>query len=610
MEEFRKKISEYLKVFSPLAFLDKINIEKRLEALGEKLKQTSRSEEVSINEQVLGYVNKILSEINLILGEQKVTLFEFKNLLISGLTAVKLSIIPQYNDAVFVGGFKEVGLYQTDYVFLPLLTSAVPTFKEDVAILSDNDLSLLSGFNVIVEPKIKVANHRLREETAMGLSCFKKGLFLSYSISSESGAQNRRSQLFSVLERSFTIKPFMETERYLTRAQGLRNYSKEISGFVHEGLTDIEEATAWRQALNDKITDDIANASKKQLKVRLENGNTQIDSVAPTTLESYYSCPYRTFVEKTLRVKERKEGKLDAPAFGTIVHEIFFEFLRVIDEVTDDNFNLIFNKIAQSVSQKKIYACLQGEGEKEVLFNSLIKETEKFCKKNYEWAKNGKFKTQKEHLEVNFGVDNPPKDFKNIILNDRVRLKGVIDRVDVFGDYARVIDYKTGKTNGSAKALFSGEKLQLYLYALALKDKKLSGAYYMPISDEYCSIDDKEQSLVIGNTLEDQEILSASDKNFAENNKSEYLPVHLSKQKLTNTLSPEQMNALVEYAKQMGERAISQMEDGVIAPSPIKDFCNNCKFSAVCGVEEGRIRQIKKVTEETVSKAILGENDG
>ena len=79
---------------------------------------------------------------------------------------------------------------------------------------------------------------------------------------------------------------------------------------------------------------------------------------------------------------------------------------------------------------------------------------------------------------------------------------------------------------------------------------------------------------------------------------------------LSKSQGAEQMNALVEYAKQMGERAISQMEDGVIAPSPIKDFCNNCKFSAVCGVEEGRIRQIKKVTEATVSKAILGENDG
>ena len=116
MERLRLRVNSYLDYFSPVKLFEKIGALQTLNFLSEKLKEKARSEEVSINEQIYDYVTRIINEIKSILGEDKITLIEYKNLLISGLSAIKLSIIPQYNDAVFVGGFKEVGLYQTPAV--------------------------------------------------------------------------------------------------------------------------------------------------------------------------------------------------------------------------------------------------------------------------------------------------------------------------------------------------------------------------------------------------------------------------------------------------------------------------------------------------------------
>ena len=287
-----------------------------------------------------------------------------------------------------------------------------------------------------------------------------------------------------------------------------------------------------------------------------------------------------------------------------------FEFIKNLSKVTDENFSEFFANAVKKVTDKKAYSAFQGEGEKAVTFNALIKEAEKYCKRNYEWFFKGNFTTDEEHLEVNFGGDKMPKDFKKITFdNGRVRLKGVIDRVDFYGDYARIIDYKTGKSDDSFKALFTGEKLQLYLYALALKDKKLAGAYYMPIIDEYSSEENKQGSLVIGNTLEDDEILSANDENFRDKNESEYLPVKMGKNKLLGTLKEEEMSSLTEYARQMGERAVEQMKDGIVVASPLDKACDYCAYHAVCGIREENVRKVKRVTDGTVTKAILGEEN-
>ena len=62
---------------------------------------------------------------------------------------------------------------------------------------------------------------------------------------------------------------------------------------------------------------------------------------------------------------------------------------------------------------------------------------------------------------------------------------GVIDRVDVCGNDARIIDYKTGNKKFDFKKCADGSDLQLPMYAAALQGKNVTGMFYMPLRKLY-----------------------------------------------------------------------------------------------------------------------------
>ena len=132
-------------------------------------------------------------------------------------------------------------------------------------------------------------------------------------------------------------------------------------------------------------------------------------------------------------------------------------------------------------------------------FERLKAEAKRYCFKTYSYFANSDFKpTHFEHK-----LDVP-------LFDGRVKLHGKVDRIDTFGDYYRIIDYKTGSVKGDDKLLFNGTKLQLYLYPNAIKDKTLAGTYYMPIGGDYHT--DLPTQMVEGKTLRNLDSIYAQDR--------------------------------------------------------------------------------------------------
>ncbi len=614
-ENHRKFIRSLFNKFDPMDMLDRVNAKQNLENITQMLASLNQMEESAINEQIFDAVSKILVEMSSILKGVELSYTEFKNVFISGISTLELSIIPQFNDAVFVGGFKEASLYPARYLFAPGLTVGVPNCKDDVALLADYDIDALEKLKVYVEPKIQVINKRERETVALGITAFTHKLFLSYPLTAKNGSKNIRGEIFNDINELFDCAFFQPSEQYFTEKQGKVEFSKSCSKiFEGEVLSQSSEnnAQAFYHLYKDsKDLSRLANLCQRSQKIQLERSKDVVVSqvTSPTAIEEYYRCPYKVFLSRGLKLKESDDGeRVDSLSFGLLIHEVLSEYISKISTVTDKrSSDALVESIAESVISRDEYKrFLEDESAKASIVNA-VKECKAFCYKNYLYNANSQFSTDEQNVEVGFGIRREGKKYYPALslLDGRVKLTGVIDRVDTYGDYCRIIDYKTGSYDADLKTLYSGQKLQLYLYAKAVNDKKVAGMYYFPTSNAYKSESQTDKPLAVGRTLNDMELIIKQDGEIAQTQKSKVIPVSIDKNGLMKGASSEDdINAFIKYATLVSENAVSQMADGVIVASPYEKSCSSCPFIALCGREEENGRVIGSVNEDKIIQAV------
>ncbi len=602
-EEFRNRIVKYFEKFDIKKLLKDLDVEKKLVDFSSKLIDASETIESAINDRVYEEVNKILDEIDLILGGVKISLDELRKVFISGVSALKLSIIPQYNDAVFVGSMKETALAKAKYLFVLGLDQSVPAVSDSVALISDDDIDRLK-LKMLIEPKIKIVNDRVKENTALSLCAFSDKLFLSYPLTAIDGSKNTRSEILKTIERLFDVNKLTFSDRYLTKKQGLKSFAEDVEKFTAGNLEEFVTPTAYYYTGDRSDVTKILDGANKQLKVRLLDLDGKVIGgyTSPTVIEDYFECPYKAFLTHSVRLKERIAGKIDSRSAGTFFHAVLCEYLKRVKEVSDrSSSDAIVQDLVNSLIVSDDYKKFLSEPEDNEFLKRVIEEVKGYCFKTYTWLNRSEFVPT--YLEAKIGEDKN-SDLKEVSLNGGdVKIKGQIDRIDYYGDYARIMDYKSGSVSIKDSDLFTGKKLQLYLYAKAVKDKKLAGVYYLPISDGYAPEEDKILPSAKGKTLSDESIIKAHDVNTTEG-KSDFIGVDLTKKKLSGCISEDALLSYVDYAVKVSEKAVSQMNEGVIAPMPLENVCDYCAYKGMCDNEERLFRTTLKVDEEVIVKSV------
>ena len=556
---------------------------------------------------------KLLSQMKLLLSDADLTLNEYKNVFISGISSLELSIIPQYNDAVFIGDYKQTALIKAKHLFALGLTSSVPNVQKDVSLLSDDDIRVLENIELLVEPKINVINHRNRESFALAITAFSNSLYLSYPICAIDGAKNVKSEIFDTIKDLVDIKPFQKENGYLTKKQGLKTFAKDCGEFMDGRTIEFVNACSYYTAVDDKKVKRITELANSEIQKELPSSKEVLldKEISPTTIEDYYKCPYMCFMSHALRLKSRQQGEVDVLSVGNLMHEIFALFALNVDKVSDEqSSNQLFDSLSSGVLERDEYQRFLLDASSKMTVERVLTECKKYCYKTYLSLKNSDFKVKKS--EVSFG-DNcfyPAID----LLDGAVKIKGKIDRVDESDKYFRVIDYKTGSTDSSDKSLFAGTKLQLYLYSASVAKKhgelkSPAGLYYLPVSDKYLKPDEKVGAMADGKTLNDKNALVSQDKNFYSNGESKFMPINLdSKGEVKNALDKDELNEYINYALSVSELAVKQLKEGVIVPSPYEKTCEYCGYKGICHQDKNVSRTLNTVKKETIINAPKGKN--
>ncbi|MDE6868261.1 MAG: PD-(D/E)XK nuclease family protein [Clostridia bacterium] len=564
--------------------LELLGVKSRLEETAQKFKDDYPAEG-EFSARVYDAVLSVLDEAEVIAGGGKMPLNEFIKILKSGFGALEISLIPPKADAVFVGDISATANTGSKVVFAARLTDDVPLSSADTALLTDREIAELEGADLNIAPKIRQVNMRRREQTALNICAFKNELYLSYPVR-VGGEESGVSEIISYAKRAFITPNGGEL-----KAVNIKRLEKSDAAIVYycsEKIPALKRLTASSRAetlsavyecLKERGFGREADAALEAPKQKvLSDGRAlfvSYNSITPTMLETYFSCPYRNFVQNGLKLQEREEGSLRPVDTGNFIHTVLQRVAPEMDGLSAGQTVLRAEEIADGLLKEAPYSSLTDSKSGGYTAKALIKEAGIIASGMYEQLANSAFKVESAEYKC------------EVPLGDGVKIFGRIDRVDSCGDLVRIIDYKTGSIDNSPSKYYMGLKLQLPLYLTsASKGRRAAGAYYFPASVEYRDKADgvfRLQGFMDGS----DEVVSQSDVTVQPKTKSKYFDAYLGGGRSDKAMPTEIFGGFLEYSKEVAKQGASEMLGGNIAPSPAEDACSFCKAGGSCAFAVG-----------------------
>ena len=506
----------------------------------------------------------------------------------SGFSAAEISLIPPKADAVFVGDVSATANTGSNVVFAARLTGDVPEASADDSLLTDREIILLERANLNISPKIRQVNARKRETVALNICAFRERLYLTYPVKLN-GEESGASEIVAYTQAAFTSPNGKELtpvnlKKIEGRAYALSFYASEklpaIKQLLRLKARPAQASAVYEVLKRHGFTEEAEAALSKRVRRNISCGKQlylTYNSVSPTALETYFSCPYLGFMRQGLKVQERDEGIVRTVDTGNFIHSVLQDLAYEVNGIsTLPELKARAAELAASKLSRPPYSSLLDEKKGQYTAGELKAEAVKVSSGMFEQLKNSRFTVTSAEGKC------------EIRLAPEIKLFGRIDRVDECDGMVRIIDYKTGAVDCDPEKYYTGEKLQLPLYLLSVSEgKRAVGAYYFPAAVEYREKADgifRLQGYMDGS----EEVVSASDTTLIPKKKSEYVEAYLTGNRSDKVMEREQFASFINYARLVAAKGAQEMVSGNITPSPAKSVCTYCKMGGSCGFYAGQ----------------------
>ena len=479
-------------------------------------------------------------------------------------SVVSINNLPQTIDAVKVIEANDCTEIFSDLYLINCRFENAPKLKYDCGIILDKEIEQLHFQNKL-SPTIAHINKLKRLELYNTCLMFEKNLTITYSHTASDLIKELTTRLqVKIGEKIIDLPVFSNVNFGKYRAlskwdylEFLSKYNKKDSYFIdfYSNLKEFSEISDENKKIyNDKLT------------------------ISASQLENYFKCPFYYFVNNILKIKPDIENDIQSLDVGNILHEILFVYYKKNKQV-GDVYEFCKTQIFKIVDQDER---LKLNANSPILINLIDEAVRVINGLNY-IDQNSLFKPM--YFEYEFSGESA------LHLKD-IDLVGKVDRIDCYNDNLRVVDYKSGKAEASLKELFYGNKLQLFLYSVAIENsikKHTIGGFYLPLHNAYTRDVTNTYSLK-GFFENDSEIVHAFDARLQPGDKSDIINVNMNKSYLASRtsgykeLSQDEMDDMKKYAIQVSNNAIEEIKSGYIMPSPsdISKPCDYCPYIHIC----------------------------
>ena len=647
-EKTAKNISKQIYLF-----LTEQNIEEKINKKINKLKEENFLDLAKEYEESYRIIIDILDEINLIFGEEKITIDKFIKILKIGLKNSELGKIPGTQDQVIVGDTDRSRSRKTKVVFIIGLNDGVfPSINKNQGFLDDEDRESLKIEN------IEIAKGTLENLYDDNFNIYKafttaeERLFLSYASSDNDGKPLRASNLIFRIKKIF---PNLIEESDIIKKENLDLINEKIcyddlilkinemeNGISPEKLFFVlykyyAQNKNYKNILNENIKYINFKLNEKLKKENIDKlyGNRLNTSISK--LEKYRSCPFSYYLQYILKLKDKEELKVQSFDTGSFMHDVinsFFEQIEIkLSEISDEEIENIIEKIInEKLLNENNYIFTATEK-----YKLLVQRLKRIIVKSLKYIIQSLVQSEftLEGTEVEFGEKGK---YKPIVMNlddgKTVEIIGKIDRIDVAQDenkkYVRIIDYKSSVKNLDFGNVYAGLQLQLITYLDAvckLEDFVPAGVLYFNLLEQIINsnkkISDQEIEQKIKNNfkmkgliLADVKVVKMQDKNL-EKGRSEIIPAYIDKSgnlspKLSSIATDKEFTNLQNYINKTIKEISREIFNGNIELKPYyknkKTPCEYCSYKSMCGFNSGIVKKnynfVDKLSKEEILERI------
>lgn len=554
---------------------------------------------------------------------------EYYDALNLSLSLKEIGIIPQMLDQVIFGQADLMLLSAPKVVFvLGANQGTFPQYNNNSSIFAIKERKAL------MELDIQIADNEIYSAIDENylvyckLSSAVENLFISYSKQTLKGEELSPSAFVSVIEDTLKCNKVFSPSERLDNNNAPETIDSAYSELCRR-YNIAEDTVTLKNAIETvgenafiKNVEIVTDTSNKRISVqnakKLYGNNLYLSA---SKFDVFNHCKFAYFCKYGLKIQKMQPADFDAMQRGTIVHYVLEKIIDkyrenikdLSGEQLDEECDFYINEYLDSVAGYRSVETARHR----FLVSKISRTLKEVIRQIAREFVQSQFVPTDFELKIG-GKDGLPLEFDYD--QGKIIINGSVDRVDRYGAYIRIVDYKTGTKSFKLPDILYGLNLQMliYLYALVrgqkIDETNAAGILYMPSKRDINNSGLAMNGLLQGNS----ELIHAMEK---ENN-GEFVPQitfnkdgSLSK-KRTSFITEQEFSKIFDHIENIMRKSGNSIANGDIEVNPIDgretDACKYCDFKAVCGIENKVAFKVPVMSNAEIFEKIdrEGENHG
>ena len=503
-------------------FLLQIHMYEKLEARKNELYEENRINEGDAYGQIFEKTVRLFDKIAELLGDTKMSVKEFYEIVDTGLSDIEVGVVPPTVDRVLIGDITRSRLNHIKVLFFTSVNDGiVPKAPKKGRILSDRDRDILSDCGLELAPSDKQNSYIEQFYIYTILTKPSDHLYISYHKLSASLESMRPSYL---LGRISNIFPSLQAEEYdaascmpdtvnrslrrILRAEDSEDAESRIltrilteKGFAGE-LTAIYKGRTYRNVAEQLPPETIALLYGRYLHASVSK------------LELYARCGFAYFLKYGLRLKEREMYQVDVRNVGVILHSVMEGLFKQVRDTRNNDWEnfpedermLMVTELVNRAAEESAGDFFEDNARNAYMLQMIERMAQTSAGMLQKHIRLGSMKPGMLEKTFDSAKDEVGSYLFELPNQIQMSINGKIDRVDVEEEdgtvYIKVIDYKSSTRKLSLEEVLNGEQLQLVTYsAIAYEIEKMiypdkniqiAGLLYYSFDDPVIEIESSE----------------------------------------------------------------------------------------------------------------------